>query len=257
MMDLDSYSAMRIGKPADVRPAAQALNQLVRSLGDWRIAVTHNIATQKPMVDDEGNILATSVFGWTDQKEDRWWKTKRLALHSPLVLACRCECEPLWGNEEGFRTSAPNPLIHQIDLSDFARRAMARAAILVPVHMPFGVIGAASILPRDPAKTDLADAFARHGEMLGIACRAFISSYARVMAAPAKQPIGNDLSSREVECLRWAAVGKTDMEIGMIMSRSRATIRFHMHNAVAKLNSVNRSQAVFKATQLGYLGLHS
>ena len=62
------------------------------------------------------------------------------------------------------------------------------------------------------------------------------------------------LSKREIECLRWAAAGKTDSEIGMILSRSSATIRFHLHNAALKLDAVNRSQTVFKAGQLGYLG---
>jgi DNA-binding CsgD family transcriptional regulator len=56
-----------------------------------------------------------------------------------------------------------------------------------------------------------------------------------------------------VECLRWAAMGKTDIEISMIIKRSRATVRFHIHNASMKLDAVNRSQAVFKATQLGYI----
>ena len=50
-------------------------------------------------------------------------------------------------------------------------------------------------------------------------------------------------------------IGKTDLEISMIMSRSRATVRFHIHNAATKLNAVNRSQTVFKAAQLGYISL--
>ncbi len=61
------------------------------------------------------------------------------------------------------------------------------------------------------------------------------------------------LSKREVECLRWAAVSKTDVEIAMIIRRSCATVRFHIHNAATKLEA-NRSQTVFKATQLGFLG---
>ena len=75
------------------------------------------------------------------------------------------------------------------------------------------------------------------------------------MDAATRLPIGITLSKREVECLRWAAVGKTDHEIGVILSRSRATIRFHLHNATTKLDAVSRSQAVFKAAQLGYLGV--
>ena len=54
--------------------------------------------------------------------------------------------------------------------------------------------------------------------------------------------------------MRWAAVGKTDQEIAMLLSRSCATVRFHIHNAAVKLDAVNRSQTVFKASQLGFLG---
>ena len=253
MRDLDSSAAVRVGTPADVRPAALALKALIEACGDWRVAVAHNIATQRPMCDAEGNVLATSVFGWSEETDHRWWRTNRLAFNSPLPVACRCESEPFWGNERGFHTTTPNAHLAQIDITDFARRSLTRAAILVPVHMPFGAIGAASIIPKDQSKTDLAEDFAHFGDRLGVICRSFIASYNRVMESARRMPLGNDLSNREVECLRWAAVGKTDEEIGMIMSRSRATVRFHMHNAVAKLHSVNRSQAVFKATQLGYL----
>jgi len=61
------------------------------------------------------------------------------------------------------------------------------------------------------------------------------------------------LSKREVECLRWAAIGKTDFEISMIMGVSHATVRFHLRNAAAKLNAVNRGQTLFKAAQLGFI----
>jgi DNA-binding CsgD family transcriptional regulator len=58
-----------------------------------------------------------------------------------------------------------------------------------------------------------------------------------------------------VDCLRWAALGKTDQEIAEILARSRPTVRFHLSNATAKLNASNRSQAIFKASQLGFLGI--
>jgi DNA-binding NarL/FixJ family response regulator len=40
----------------------------------------------------------------------------------------------------------------------------------------------------------------------------------------------------------------------MILNRSHATIRYHIHRVGEKLNAVNRAQAIFKAGQLGYLG---
>jgi len=256
MVEEAELAAVRVSAPEGVAPAAEALRAAVeRRLGDWRVATCGDIASNRPMRDGAGRILASAVFGWTDRPEDRWWQTPRLALASPLPAACRYESEPMWCNAEGFRTLGRNPLLAGIDLADFERRAFCRAAIVVPVHLPFGRIGAASMVPRDPALTDLSAPFAAHGEALGQLCRAFVTSHVRVMDDPCRLPVGVALSRREVECLRWAAVGKTDLEIGLIIDRSRATIRFHMHNATTKLEAVSRSQAVVKAAQLGFISL--
>lgn len=133
---------------------------------------------------------------------------------------------------------------------------MTRAAIVVPVHLPFGQIGAVSFNPLDHAHDELGAEFLALGDELGVYARTFIASYVHAMGAVQALPAGSRLSKREVECLRWAAIGKTDMEISMIMSRSRATVRFHIHNASIKLDAVNRSQTVFKAAQLGYISLN-
>ena len=102
------------------------------------------------------NILASEVFGWCDEKA--WWRNSRIALDSPLTSACRFESEPFWVNAQGFRTRQPNRYLAAIDLTNFAARAMTRAAIVVPVHLPFGQIGAVSFNPLDPALTELEEA---------------------------------------------------------------------------------------------------
>ena len=252
-----SLDAVRVAKPADVRPAAERLRDMVRDMTGFRTAICHNIASKQSMVDAAGNILATDVFGWTLDENDRWWRTPRLALESPLPTACRYESEPFWCNAQGIRTSMPNPMLAAIDLSNFERRGLTPAAIVVPVHLPFGQIGAASYAPADRARLDLSAEFAAFGDTLGLMTRTFIAGYVRAMCDPERLPVGAILSKREVECLRWAAVGKTDFEISLIMSRSRATVRFHIHNASTKLDAVNRSQTLFKAAQLGYIGLNS
>jgi len=67
---------------------------------------------------------------------------------------------------------------------------------------------------------------------------------------PARKPSrrtqlgGKQLSKREIECLRWVANGKTDWEIGQILSISSATVTVHVKAATKKLKSVNRTQAV-------------
>lgn len=242
-----------IATPADILPAAKALRDIAMEIGNFRVAACANIASKMPMCDADGNILAHSVFGWPSTKE-QWWKKPLLALTSPLPFACRYESDPFWVNASGIYTRAHNPLLGEIDLSHFSELVNARAVIVVPIHLPFGQIGAVSFSRLDDSHEDLSREFDLYADQLEYHSRRFIGGYSRVTSQRPWIPTNCRLSKREVECLRWAAVGKTDVEIAMILSRSCATVRFHIHNAATKLEAVNRSQTVFKATQLGYLG---
>ncbi len=62
------------------------------------------------------------------------------------------------------------------------------------------------------------------------------------------------LTRREIQCLKWAAMGKTDGDISEIMHISLPTVRFHITNAARKLNVMGRPQAIYKAATLGYVG---
>jgi DNA-binding CsgD family transcriptional regulator len=238
---------------ADIRPAAEALRDIARELGNFRPAACDNIASKTPMRDAEGRILASEIFGWPASREQ--WRCKPLlALSSPLPIACRYESDPFWANAEGIHTRAPNPLIESIDLAHFSDMVNGKAALVVPIHLPFGQIGTVSFSPIEDERTDLSREFDLYSDQLEYHARRFISGYSRVMTKRPWIPRDCRLSKREVECLRWAAVGKTDVEIATIIGRSCATVRFHIHNAATKLQAVNRSQTVFKASQLGYLG---
>jgi DNA-binding CsgD family transcriptional regulator len=71
----------------------------------------------------------------------------------------------------------------------------------------------------------------------------------RLAAHPRRKDVGL-LSPREIECLRWAAAGKTDVEIGRILTISPRTTRFHIENAKKKLGVSTRVQAVTEALRL-------
>jgi DNA-binding CsgD family transcriptional regulator len=249
----DLHKSITINSLDGIRPAAEALRDAAHDMASLRVAACANIASKDPMVDGGGKILASDVFGWREPGE-RWWERPRLALTSPLTLACRYESEPFWCNAQGIHTHQQNPHLAALDLSDFLERAMTEAAIVVPIHMPYGQIGAVSFQPEVATCSDLTREFEEYGELLSLLARKFICGYTKIVDKQRWIPPDVRMSKREIECLRWAAVGKTDSEIAMIRGRSCATIRFHIHNAAQKLNAVNRSQAVFKAAQLGYLG---
>lgn len=59
---------------------------------------------------------------------------------------------------------------------------------------------------------------------------------------------GVALSPREIECLKWAAQGKSAWETGRILGISRHTVAFHLDNAKAKLGVRSTIQAVVLLT---------
>lgn len=61
------------------------------------------------------------------------------------------------------------------------------------------------------------------------------------------------LSDREIECIRWAARGKSEWEISQILGISEHTSEKHLLRAKAKLGAINRVHAVAEAIRQGYI----
>ena len=64
---------------------------------------------------------------------------------------------------------------------------------------------------------------------------------------------GPMLTPREVECLRWAADGKSEWEISVILNVSEHTADKHLANAHRKLGAASRAQAVANALRWGLI----
>ncbi|MEK1888868.1 MAG: LuxR C-terminal-related transcriptional regulator [Phyllobacterium sp.] len=61
------------------------------------------------------------------------------------------------------------------------------------------------------------------------------------------------LTKREIDCLYWAANGKTDGEIGEILNIARWTVVTYLTNAKNKLGCSNRTSTVATALALGMI----
>ena len=63
------------------------------------------------------------------------------------------------------------------------------------------------------------------------------------------QPAGEirSLSPRETDCLFWAAEGKSDWEVSVILGVGVSTVEKHMTSARDKLKAVNKGHAIAKA----------
>jgi len=83
-------------------------------------------------------------------------------------------------------------------------------------------------------------------------CRAL--SRDRTPTAVSEAPADGALSEREVEILHWVREGKSNHEIGMVLSISPLTVKNHIQRILKKLQASNRTQAVSKAMSLRLLG---
>lgn len=61
------------------------------------------------------------------------------------------------------------------------------------------------------------------------------------------------LTKREREALLWTAVGKSANDVANILNITERTANFHLANAMAKLNAVNKTQAAVKAMSLNII----
>lgn len=57
------------------------------------------------------------------------------------------------------------------------------------------------------------------------------------------------LTPRETECLQWVSTGLTNLEIAARLNVSARTVKFHLANAMAKMDVTTRSQAIAEASR--------
>ncbi len=63
------------------------------------------------------------------------------------------------------------------------------------------------------------------------------------------------LSEREIEVLKLAARGLTNVAIAQALNISDRTVHGHLSNIYAELQASSRTEAVLKALRQGYIGL--
>lgn len=173
----------------------------------------------------------------------------------PVGQACRVSIDPFaWRVarvlESGF------PWDDGCDgLAGFRRRTCELGivgGVTVPVHMPMSRVGAVGWVAIDH-DVDVDQVLANYSNELRLAAHLFMGHvYRERPDAMVKLPHVS-LSERELECLTWVAMGKTDADIAELIGRSPSTARFHVESAVAKLGVNNRTRAAAVASQMGMI----
>lgn len=215
------------------------------------IAASADIGSPEPMRNSRGQPFAETLFRWVDPAL-RYWEDRGFALRSFFIHAVRVCSEPFFYANGKLTTWRANPALDAMNRIGPVERFGVGAAIIAPAYLPGGVIGAVvwASADRDFAVHPVFD---RHApELHALALHFVAADHDHTARQAAAAPV--QLTRREIQCLKWGAAGKTDAEIGVIMTISVPTVRFHMTNAARKLNVTGRSQAIYRAATLGYVG---
>lgn len=251
----DTRFRERLGAQTDLAGAGSLLAEYADTLGWERAAFHADMGQTRLPRTDSGEFVAVAM-GWSADYVAHWVDDRR-ALTCPVSRRCTRSMDAfLWDCDPDSDTWRKEKLSEPQRDTLRSYRECADGAVTVPVHRPGGKTGYVSWFGRDPAALRerfhdtyretylISHAFIAHADALESAQR---RSHARAAA--------ETLSPREIECLGWAAHGKTEEDIALILGRSRETVHFHLNNALRKLNAGNRTHAVAIACSLGLIRL--
>ena len=172
---------------------------------------------------------------------------KNYVLRDPVVTELRNTVDTYsWSDVRKRRELTKS----ETNIIDEAREFAVRDGLTVPIVKLSGSLSVFSPCGYEP---DLSQRARSALEIIGIYShealkRSLIRSQRDVHA---QMP----LTPREREVMQWVAAGKTDSEIGDILSISTTTVTSHVENAKFKLDAFKRTYAVVQAIRLGEISL--
>jgi LuxR family quorum sensing-dependent transcriptional regulator len=176
---------------------------------------------------------------------DAWRRTyinRRHYVHDPMLKEVFRTTEPfLWSETMQRRTCTK---AEQTVMGEAAEAKMAEGYV-VPLYGIGGAVHALTLTGERPRTDITARAELR-----------LVSIYAYARARQLRRRSGGTpvvLTDREREALRWAALGKTDAEIGMLMGVSDSAAHKLIESAKRKWNVTTRIQAIVEALRQGDL----
>ncbi len=253
-MDRVSQFSREVGETSTIDEALDLLQVVVKEMGFT--TATYLYAPRPKLNDGSIKLPRFMQISPKSLSLNHLYKTRQFYRCDPIFQACMetsmpiiwsCEYEPKFGTfkwgKSGFVTELRNTLI----------KMRMPHGIAVPIHLPhdgIALVGMVSNATVDefkrlaPACRDAAMLLAHH----------FHNHAATLLKAHMIPKDEARLTGRELECLTWAAKGKTSQEIADILGLAEITVRFHLSNASRKLAAVNRVQTVAKAISIGLIG---
>lgn len=120
-----------------------------------------------------------------------------------------------------------------------------KAGLSIPIPLVAGGLGLASFASEERTSfTDVEIWEFQHA-----------AAHFHMRRAPGQNSDAIQLPNRVVECLTWAAAGKTEWETGQILGIHEATVKEYIKRGRIALNASNKVQAVATAVRLGLVRL--
>ncbi|MGX9182137.1 LuxR family transcriptional regulator [Mesorhizobium sp. BHbdii] len=182
------------------------------------------------------DLISTYPHPWTSH-----YLHSRYEDIDPVILQARCRQETFsWGADGGdFSLSTL-----QQQLFDEATQFGIRCGFTIPIHDRRGLFAALTFASdeRQPLFLRVIDRYERELQLIAI----YFHVHARRKLADGRAVDGVALTRRELQCLQWAARGKSAWDIAHILGISQRTAAFHLDNAKKKLGVRTRTQAAIR-----------
>jgi DNA-binding CsgD family transcriptional regulator len=179
-------------------------------------------------------LISNYSSEWTDR-----YLGRRYDHLDPVIVRAEAGIEPfLWGEQLLADKGSEAEARFFEEASGFG----IRHGFTVPIREPRTRVSAVTFAV-DQSASAFEQSIAAHGKVLQLMA-IYFHRHARQILAADRVVNGVRLTRRELECLQWAAHGKSAGDIGTILGISRKTAAFHLDNLRAKLDVRSTSQAV-------------
>ncbi len=239
-----------LSEAEDLLESAPPLVDIGKAIGLDRPSVVEDFTAERLLMSRNGGLLG-ELFGWLPALNKS--PTAETAHHvCPIGRACRVAVVPFVWRTQGILQAEASWDSRTKSFWRLVKEQGIVGGITVPIHMPLSRVGAVGWLSIG-REVDLDGILARYSNELRLAAHLFMGHVYRERPDTTTLPQRAVLTERELECLTWVALGKTDSEIGELIGRSPSTARFHVESAVEKLGVNNRTRAAAVACQIGMI----
>jgi len=227
-------------EPGSVRTEYEVLHLMRRLIACF--GYSHFVIARLPMAEEQRFAECLVLSNWPAELV-RQVDAAAIFPKSPLAERLRRTKLPVTGGEELLQAAARDEgreAIHPVQLHPEMARHFA-----VLLHTTSGDSFLAMLSGRreEPAGAERA--------MIYLALVQAFECLERTFGSGGL--VREKLSSREIECLRWAAAGKSSDEIAIILGISAYTVASYFKSATRKLDAVNRMQAIALAMRMKLL----